>query len=60
MTIYLCDRCERPIGVYEPTIVVIDGAQQRTSVAARPDLTDAASHRYHLECRPGDSRPATP
>jgi hypothetical protein len=46
-----CAYCGDVIGVYEPAVVVLDGAAHRmTSRAAEPDVVERASERYHRAC----------
>ena len=45
-----CARCCDVIGVYEPTVVMLDGACRVTSRAAHADVVDKAVARYHEAC----------
>ena len=45
-----CRRCGEPIGVYEPLVVVVDGAARLTSRAAEPAVSTAPGEHYHFEC----------
>lgn len=46
----LCVHCGERIGVYEPTICLLDGAGRRTSLAAEPDLPERCERLYHAAC----------
>jgi hypothetical protein len=45
-----CAHCGDVIGVYEPTVILLDGACRVTSRAAEPDAVDKALARYHRTC----------
>ncbi len=46
-----CVHCGEVIGVYEPMIVVVDGAARETSQAAETDLAQiAGAFYYHRVC----------
>ena len=45
-----CARCGEVIGVYEPAVIVLEGAYFVTSRAAEPDAVDKAPERYHRAC----------
>jgi hypothetical protein len=45
-----CAQCGEVIGVYEPLVVVEDGAARQTSCAAEPQLLAGA----HASCYHGD------
>ena len=45
-----CARCGDVIGVYEPAVIVLDGACRVTSRAAEPDAVGSAPERYHRAC----------
>ena len=56
-----CAHCGDVIGVYEPTVIMLDGACRVTSRAAHPDAVDKALARYHHACygRPSRSAPSS-
>ncbi len=47
-----CDCCGDWIGVYEPTVIVLNRARRLTSRAAEPDAVEEATERYHRDCYP--------
>jgi hypothetical protein len=47
-----CRHCGEVIGVYEPLIVLIDGAARQSSLAAEPESHLAPGEHYHAACYP--------
>lgn len=45
-----CDHCAEVIGVYEPVVLVIDGAARETSRAAEPTIGSEPRECYHQAC----------
>jgi hypothetical protein len=45
-----CARCGDVIGVYEPAVLVIDGAPRGTSLAAEPAAERGAGAWHHRDC----------
>jgi hypothetical protein len=47
-----CARCGDVIGVYEATVILLDGETRMTSRAAERDVVAKAAERYHRGCYP--------
>jgi len=46
-----CAVCGAVIGVYEPVLVVDEGALRQTSLAAEPHLLEDPSELHHASCQ---------
>jgi hypothetical protein len=45
-----CGRCGEVIGIYEPLVVLEDGAARQTSYAAEPGLIEMGEAVFHRAC----------
>jgi hypothetical protein len=53
-----CMLCARPIGAYEPVVLIEGGRAVRASRATHPGLGHGKSSLYHLECYEASTQPA--
>jgi hypothetical protein len=49
----VCRLCGKPIGVYEPLVVIEQGRTRTTSRAAEPALSSAPGEYRHVVCNDG-------
>ena len=45
-----CLKCDEPIGVYEPMMVLVDGGARETSRAREPLVLESADSCFHRDC----------
>lgn len=47
-----CGHCGDVIGIYEPFVLVCDGRERTTSLAAEPHVGEEPGEQFHRACHP--------